>query len=128
MVNQGTGNDNVKLIFACSGAADVGELSDRATRALHREGKGKMYCLAGIGAGLDNFVEITKSSAEILVIDGCPVDCAKKTIENAGIIKFDHIRITDLGFQKGATTIDNNAIEIVVAKGRSILKEVYNVM
>ncbi len=38
-----------KLIFACSGAADVGEISDRAARRLTKEGKGKMYCLAGVG-------------------------------------------------------------------------------
>ena len=31
-----------KLIFACSGAADVGALSDRAARKLTKNGDGKM--------------------------------------------------------------------------------------
>jgi len=30
-------DSKVKLDFACSGAADVGELSDRAARILHRK-------------------------------------------------------------------------------------------
>jgi len=38
-----------KLIFACSGAADVGALSDQAARKLTSEGFGQMFCLAGIG-------------------------------------------------------------------------------
>ncbi len=38
-----------KLIFACSGAADVGAIADQAARKLTRDGVGKMFCLAGIG-------------------------------------------------------------------------------
>ena len=38
-----------KLIFACSGAADVGAIADQAARKLTKDGAGKMYCLAGIG-------------------------------------------------------------------------------
>ena len=38
-----------KLIFACSGGADVGELADQAARTMTRNGQGKMFCLAGIG-------------------------------------------------------------------------------
>ena len=36
-----------KLIFACSGAADVGQISDLAARKLTVEGAGKMFCLGG---------------------------------------------------------------------------------
>jgi uncharacterized metal-binding protein len=114
-------DSKVKLIFACSGAADVGELSDRAARILHREGSGKMYCLSGIGAKINNFVETTKLAYRILTIDGCPVDCAKKSLENAGISGFDCIRITDLGFQKGKSEINDHSIESIAMKGRNIL-------
>lgn len=114
--------DKPKLIFACSGAADVGELSDKAARMLHREGVGKMYCLTGVGAQLNNFVETTKTAPKRLVIDGCPMDCAKKSMENSGITEFDYIRITDLGFQKGKSEITNQAIETIAEKGREFLK------
>ncbi len=36
-----------KLIFPCSGGADVGALADQAARRLTRDGFGTMYCLAG---------------------------------------------------------------------------------
>lgn len=38
------------LILVCSGAADVGELTDRAARELNRTGGAAMSCLASIGA------------------------------------------------------------------------------
>ncbi len=53
MLNKG--GEKVKLIFACSGAADVGGIADLAARTLHAEGSGKIYCLAGVGVEMSNF-------------------------------------------------------------------------
>ena len=38
------------LVFVCSGAADVGELTDRAARKLHADGLAAMSCQASVGA------------------------------------------------------------------------------
>ena len=77
--------DDVRLIFACSGGADVGHLSDQAARLLMKEGVGKMFCLAGIGGRVEGILQTTEDANSLLVIDGCPVDCARKTLEEAGI-------------------------------------------
>ena len=37
------------LVFACSGAEDGGEISDRGARKLSKQGLGAMFCLAGVG-------------------------------------------------------------------------------
>ncbi len=113
--------DKPKLIFACSGAADVGAIADRAARKLHKDGNGKMYCLAGIGAGLNGFTETTAAAGKVLVIDGCPVDCAKKMMEKAGFSKFDYLRVSDHGFEKGKSPVTDDAIEKISAKGRELL-------
>ena len=42
---------NLTLVFACGGAADVGEISDRVARKLNRDGVGKMFCIVGIEGG-----------------------------------------------------------------------------
>ncbi|MBF0245437.1 MAG: zinc-binding protein, partial [Planctomycetes bacterium] len=47
------------LIFACSGAADVGAVTDLAARRLTKEGAGKMFCLAGIGGKVEGFLANT---------------------------------------------------------------------
>lgn len=71
-------DDEVKLIFACSGGADVGHLSDLAARKMMKDGCGKMFCLAGIGGDVEGIIKTTQDADKILAIDGCPVDCAKK--------------------------------------------------
>ncbi|HEX2957597.1 MAG TPA: putative zinc-binding protein [Chitinispirillaceae bacterium] len=114
-------NSAPKLIFSCAGAADVGEIADRAARKLHKEGSGKLFCLAGIGAGLNNFIEQTKGAPKVLVIDGCPVDCAKKLMEKNGIQDFDYIRITDNELEKGKSPATEEHIEKIAAQGRSVL-------
>jgi uncharacterized metal-binding protein len=113
--------DKPKLIYACSGVADVGAIADLAARKMTREGIGKMSCLAGIGAGLSGLIESTKAAAKVLVIDGCPVDCGKKILEKAGLSDFNHIRVTEQGFEKGKSPATENAINTISTKGSELL-------
>ncbi len=116
--NQCAGGDT--LIFACSGAADVGAVSDQAARKMTREGAGKMFCLTGVGGRVPGIMEKTKAASQIVAIDGCPLDCTKKCLESADIASFKHLRVTDLGMEKGKTpVIDENIAK--VAKAASAL-------
>lgn len=110
-----------RLIFACSGAADVGKLADLAARALTAAGAGRMFCLAGIGGRVSGIMATTQAAEAILAIDGCPLDCAKKTLENAGFTKFEYIRLSDLGMEKGKTAVTEEAVAEVVGLGKSRL-------
>jgi len=110
-----------RLIFACSGAADVGKLSDLAARELTAAGAGKMFCLAGIGGRVSGIMATTEAAQAILAIDGCPLDCAKNTLENAGFTKFEYIRLSDLGMEKGKTAVTDEAVAQVVSLGKSRL-------
>ena len=76
-----------KLIFACSGAADVGEISDRAARKMMREGGGKMFCTVGIGGRVSGIMKTTESAGKILALDGCGMDCVKNSLQQAGFTK-----------------------------------------
>jgi uncharacterized metal-binding protein len=107
-----------KLIFACSGAADVGHISDLAARKLTAEGAGKMFCLAGIGGRVSNIVAVTQSAQAMLAIDGCQLDCARKTLEEAGFKQFEHIRLSDLGMEKGKSPATDETVAKVVSRGR----------
>ena len=111
----------VKLIFPCSGASDTGEIADRAARKISFEGTGRMYCLAGIGGRVSGILATTKAACKVLAIDGCPVDCAKKTLEAAGFSGFGHLRITDLGMEKGESPVVPERIEKVVEAARALL-------
>lgn len=102
-----------KLVFACSGAADVGHITDLAARKVSSEGAGKMFCLAGVGGRVSGIMETTKAAAKVLAIDGCPLDCARNTLEQAGFQGFEHLRITDLGMEKGSSPATDERVEQV---------------
>ena len=111
----------VTLIFPCSGAADVGEISDRAARKLTVMGTGKMFCLAGIGGNISGMIASAKGADRVLAIDGCAVDCARKTLEQRGIEGFLHFRVTDLGMEKSKSPASQERIDVVTEKGREML-------
>jgi uncharacterized metal-binding protein len=112
---------NTDLIFSCSGAADIAEIGDRAVRALHKAGDAKMFCLAGI-AGKVELIEVnTRGADRILVVDGCDSDCARKTMEFGGFTGFIHLRVSDLGMEKGKTPVTEERIAKVAAKLRELL-------
>ncbi|HUT30939.1 MAG TPA: putative zinc-binding protein [Sedimentisphaerales bacterium] len=116
------GKPSPKLIFACSGAADVGEISDKAARKLTRDGLGKMFCLAGIGGRVEPIINAGKSASLLLAIDGCELDCAKNCLEKAGFENFQHLRITDMGMEKGKSP----ATDERVAEVADIVKDLLN--
>jgi uncharacterized metal-binding protein len=88
------------LIYACSGAANVAEIADHVARQLTAEGLGAMFCLAGLGAGIPNMIQSAKDADLNLVLDGCPLDCARLIFQNAGVTNVKIIRITDHGIAK----------------------------
>lgn len=110
-----------KLIFACSGAADVGHVSDLAARKLTAEGVGKMFCLAGVGGRVSGIVATTQAAESILAIDGCQLDCVRKTLEEAGFTKFEHLRLNDLGMEKGKTPASDENVATVVGRARALM-------
>ncbi len=111
-----------KLIFACSGAADVGAVSDQAARKLTKDGSGKMFCLAGIGGRVSGIMKTTEAAEQVLAIDGCPLNCVKNSLEQAGFCKFDHLQLADLGLEKGNSPANEENVGKVVSKAKEMLQ------
>ena len=112
-----------KLIFACSGAADVGALADQAARKMTRDGNGKMFCLAGIGGRVSGIMMSTQAASAILAIDGCALNCAKKSLEEAGFTGFEHLLLSDLGFQKGESPVTDEAVAKIAEEGAKLISK-----
>ena len=110
-----------KFIFPCSGASDVGGLSDQGARQMTVDGTGKMYCLAGIGGRVEGIMTNTRGAAQVLVIDGCPQECGRKTMELAGFKNFQHLKVAEMGFKKGETPLTPARIRQVADKGAELL-------
>jgi uncharacterized metal-binding protein len=110
-----------RLIFACSGGSDMGQLADLAGRRLTVAGLGILCCTAGVGGRVKVLMEKTEAAEEIITIDGCPHDCAKKTLELAGFDAGKHVRVSDFGFEKGKSPATEENILNVVEKAKIAL-------
>jgi len=110
-----------QLIFACSGAADVGAIADQAARNLTKEGPAKMFCLAGVGGRVSGIMKTTEAADKILAIDGCPLDCVKNCLEQAGFTRFEHLQLAEIGLEKGKSPISDDAVAKVTTKGKQML-------
>ena len=111
-----------KLIFACSGAADVGEIADQAARKMSREGEAKMFCTAGLGGRIGAIMKTTQAAEKILALDGCPLDCVKNSLEQAGFPEFNHLRVTDLGMETGKSPPTDQRADAVAQEGARLLR------
>lgn len=84
-------------IFYCAGASNVGQSTvTAAKRAAHKLGydRASLLCLASISAGLPNVTRGAREASGIVAIDGCPMSCARRTLEKADFAVDEHIIMT----------------------------------
>ncbi len=98
-------NPHHPLVLTCSGASDVGELSDRVTRSLVHGHVARMECAAAVGARVPATLEHVNQAKVVLAIDGCASHCAAKLLDRAGIENYRHLELGELGFAKGHSPV-----------------------
>ena len=108
-----------KLVLACSGAADLGYISDQVARMLSRHNIRKMNCLAVAASGTKEQIDLFRNS-DLLVIDGCNEDCGRKIMEEKMITQYKYLRLTDMGYEKGKTEPSSMTIKEIFKKAERI--------
>jgi uncharacterized metal-binding protein len=104
-------------IVSCSGASNVGQIANQAAIELSKAKVGGFFCLAGIGAHIKGMVKSGKEADLMISIDGCPVQCAAKTLQHAEIEPAIQVIITELGIEKSHDIApDETACSMVVEK------------
>ncbi len=94
-------NQHLPVVLTCSGASDVGELSDLVGRELSRTRVVQLECAASVGAAKPDSLERLRRAKTVLVIDGCASRCTRKMVEKAGIERSRHLDLGELGLSKG---------------------------
>jgi uncharacterized metal-binding protein len=90
-----------RIIFPCAGQANVGQLTNLAALRLTEEGYGSIACVALLAIGAENLVANAMNADEVVILDGCPMLCAKKIAGAQGIAAGQHLVLTELGITKG---------------------------
>jgi uncharacterized metal-binding protein len=107
------------MVLACSGACDLGQITDLVARKLRDNNVRKMNCLAVVGAGIEKSIADFKTK-NILMLDGCPIDCGKQILDKAGFENYSYFRVTDLGYKKGQTPVSEDVVKEVYDKVEAI--------
>jgi uncharacterized metal-binding protein len=110
------------MVLACSGASNVGQLTNEAAKRLDGENAAKFYCLAGPGGDIEPMVKAVKDAGQLLALDGCPVGCAKLIMDRAGRTDYEYVVVTELGIEKNRDfSLPESDVEQVMAECRTRL-------
>jgi len=105
-----------RVLFPCAGASNTGQISNSAAVQLALEGYGILACTAGVPVRAPSTMKKVDDAEYIVAIDGCPVGCAGKLLEEQGVRVDRHIVVTELGIEKtGDLVIDEEDVETVVS-------------
>jgi uncharacterized metal-binding protein len=112
-----------RIIYSCSGiGSNVGQLANAAACQLVSEGYGGGSCLAGVGGGIEKLISAGTAADERILIDGCPVACAKKIMDDKGLRIDRYVMITELGLIKtSGPAFNKNDVQIVIDEVRKPL-------
>jgi uncharacterized metal-binding protein len=94
-------NEPKRIIFPCAGQANVGQLTNLAAVQLTEEGYGNIACVALLAIGTETLIANAKNADEVVILDGCPMLCAKKIADAQGVPAAQHLVMTELGITKG---------------------------
>ena len=114
------------VIYACSGCSDAGELADHAARALSQQGLGEMSCLAGIGGRVKPLLIRAQKAEQIVAIDGCPLNCARHTLAQAGFQTVHHVELHRVGLRKGSCPPTPERLALAVQAATDVIRAIDN--
>ena len=108
-------------VLACSGCSHAGELADHTARRLNQLGAAKMSCLAGIGGRVKSITNTVQKAPELLMIDGCPLECGANSLRLAGITNFKHLKLHELGVRKHDSEVCDETVERLAEAAAQLL-------
>lgn len=88
------------LVYSCSGCSSAAQMANDIAIQLDRMGAAEMSCIAGVGGNVKSLVRTALSGRKIVVIDGCPLACAKACLHNHSVEPDTHYDLSALGVSK----------------------------
>lgn len=109
-------NEPKRIIFPCAGQANTGQLTNLAAIQLTEEGYGNIACVALLGIGAEGLLDNIRNADEVVILDGCPMICAKKIADAQGVLATQHLVVTGLGINKGPSkSYTEDDVETIVS-------------
>ena len=93
-------------LFVCfGGMSNVGMLTGLAGLEAVKQlepGQAGIFCLGGLPTQSQSVLDKTNAVRRIITVDGCPLNCARKIVEQAGFTPYKAINLVEgCGIKKG---------------------------
>ena len=88
------------IVYACSGCSSAAQLANHVAVRLDRTGAAEMSCIAGVGGDVSSLLKTARSGRPIVVLDGCPLECARHCLGRHGIEPTQHHQLHLYGVRK----------------------------
>lgn len=95
-----TKTDNKPIVYSCSGCSSSAQMANYLAVKPDRIDVAEMSCIAGVGGNVKNLVRTATSGRRIIVIDGCPLACAKACLSNHYVVPDLHVELTAFDVNK----------------------------
>jgi uncharacterized metal-binding protein len=117
--------ERLDIIFACDGAASVGQVGHAvAVELTNSHQSARMCCITAVAAESKVHVDIARRARKLIVINGCANRCASKVLERLGIPYDYETVIANEGVKKLPTLdFDEKDVQRIAKK---IAEEVLN--
>jgi len=103
-------NTHENVIFSCfGGASNTGITSGLACLEAVKElglTKAAIMCLGGLPTNVKPVFGKTKAAKKIITVDGCPFECARKVVEQAGFKPISIVLTRDIVMKKKGLSED----------------------
>lgn len=111
------------IVYACSGCSSAAQLANHVALRLDRMGAAEMSCIAGVGGDVPSLLKTARSGRPTLVLDGCPLACARHCLGRHGIEPTQHHPLHSYGVRKRLHEhFDPDQAEAVLFRGLSDLQ------
>jgi len=81
-----------------------------------------MSCLAGVGGHVKTITSTVQKAPELVMIDGCPLECGANSLRLVGITEFKHLKLHELGVRKHDSEVCESTVERLVESAKQLLK------
>ena len=82
-----------------------------------------MSCLAGVGGRVKSIMNTVQRAPELLMVDGCPLECGANTLRLAGITGFKHLKLHELGVRKHSTEVTLGTVQSLAESAAILLQK-----
>jgi uncharacterized metal-binding protein len=93
-------HSHLPVVYSCSGASTAAQVANHIAIKLDRLRTAEMSCIAGLGGDVKPLMRVAKSGRPLVVLDGCPLQCAAKILKRHNLTADKHYDLSKMGVKK----------------------------